>query len=106
MKIDGKRILVDPVFSGNASPFSFSVKAFKGTDPYTTADIPEIDYLFISHDHWDHLDYETIMKLKPKIRKVICGLGVGEDFEYWGFDRNSITEIGKTFGPIEINKSE
>lgn len=93
MQIDGKRILVDPVFSGNASPFSFSVKAFKGTDVYTTADIPEIDYLFISHDHWDHLDYETIMELKPKIRKVICGLGVGEDFEYWGFDRNSITEM-------------
>jgi len=93
MQIDGKRILVDPVFSGNASPFSFSVKAFKGTDAYTTADIPEIDYLFISHDHWDHLDYETIMELKPKIRKVICGLGVGEDFEYWGFDKHSITEM-------------
>jgi len=93
IQIDGKRILVDPVLSGNASPFSFSVKAFKGTDPYTSADIPEIDYLFISHDHWDHLDYETIMELKPKIKKVICGLGVGEDFEYWGFDKNSIIEM-------------
>ena len=93
IQIDGKRILVDPVLSGNASPFSFSIKAFKGTDPYSTADIPEIDYLFISHDHWDHLDYETVMELKPKIRKVICGLGVGEDFEYWGFDKNSIIEM-------------
>ncbi len=93
MQIDGKRILVDPVLSGNASPFSFSVKAFKGADPYSTADIPEINYLFISHDHWDHLDYQTIVVLKPKIKKVICGLGVGEDFEYWGFDTNSITEM-------------
>ena len=93
MQIDGKRILVDPVFSGNASPFSFSMKAFNGTDVYTADEIPDIDYLFISHDHWDHLDYETILKLKTKIKKVICGLGVGEDFEYWGFDKNSIIEM-------------
>lgn len=93
IQIDGKRILVDPVLSGAASPFSFSIKAFKGADRYTTDDIPEIDYLFISHDHWDHLDYETVMKLKPKIKKIICGLGVGEDFEYWGFEKNSIIEM-------------
>jgi len=93
IQIDGKRILVDPVLSGYASPFSFSVKAFKGADSYKAEDIPDIDYLFISHDHWDHLDYGTIMKLKPRIGKVICGLGVGEDFEYWGFDKNSIIEM-------------
>jgi L-ascorbate metabolism protein UlaG (beta-lactamase superfamily) len=93
MQLEGKRILVDPVLSGYASPFSFSVKAFKGANTYLADDIPEIDYLFISHDHWDHLDYETIMKLKPKIKKVVCGLGVGEDFEYWGFDKNSIVEM-------------
>ncbi len=86
IQVDGKKILVDPVFSGHASPFSFSVKAFKGTDRYSAADIPEIDYLIITHDHWDHLDYETMIGFKPKIRKVICGLGVGENFERWGFD--------------------
>jgi L-ascorbate metabolism protein UlaG (beta-lactamase superfamily) len=93
MQIEGKKILVDPVLSGHASPFTFSIKAFKGTNIYTTDDIPEIDYLFISHDHLDHLDYKTIKELKPKIKKVICGLGVGEDFEYWGFDKNSIIEM-------------
>lgn len=93
IQIDGKRILVDPVFSGHASPFSFSVKAFKGADQYTPDDIPEIDYLFISHDHWDHLDYETILKLKPKIKKVICGLGIAEDFEFWDFDKSIIHEL-------------
>ena len=60
IQIDGKKILVDPVFSGNASPFSFITKAFEGTDLYTTDDIPELDYLIISHDHWDHLDFETV----------------------------------------------
>jgi len=92
MQIDGKKILADPVLSGAASPVSATTKAFKGTDIYTTDDIPEIDFLFISHDHWDHLDYKTILKLKPKIKKVICGLGTGQHFEYWGFDKNNIIE--------------
>ena len=92
MQVDGKKILVDPVFSGAASPVSFNIKAFKGTDIYTTEDIPEIDFLFISHDHWDHLDYETVLKLKPKIKKIICALGVGQHLELWGFDKNNITE--------------
>jgi len=93
IQLDGKRILVDPVFSGNASPFSFSIKAFKGTDRYSADDIPEIDYLFISHDHWDHLDYETIKQLKPKIKKVICGLGTGAHLEHWGYSNSQIVEM-------------
>ncbi len=92
LKIDGKNILVDPVLSETASPFSFTTKAFEGTSIYTPADFPEIDYLFISHDHWDHLDYKTIVQLKSKIKTVICGLGVGEHFEEWGFNPNFIIE--------------
>ena len=92
MQIEGTRILVDPVFSGSASPLPFGTKAFKGTDIYSAADIPEIDYLFITHDHWDHLDYTSIQKLKPKIKTVICGLGVGEHFEHWGYDTTIIIE--------------
>jgi len=55
LQIDGKRILVDPVLSGRASPVSFTTKAFDGTDPYSAADIPDIDFLFITHDHGDRL---------------------------------------------------
>lgn len=93
LQADGKRILVDPVLSGAASPVSFINKPFKGTDVYRPQDIPEIDYLIISHDHWDHLDYNTVMELKPRIGKVICGLGVGEHFERWGFDKSRIIEL-------------
>lgn len=92
MQIDGKRILVDPVFCGYASPFSFSTKAFMGANNYTTDDMPPIDILFISHDHWDHLDYDTIKKLEPKIKQVICGLGTGEHLEHWGYDPKKIIE--------------
>jgi L-ascorbate metabolism protein UlaG (beta-lactamase superfamily) len=92
MQVDGKTFLVDPVFSGSASPLRFTTTSFKGSDVYTTDDFPVIDYLFITHDHWDHLDYETVLRLKPNIKKIITGLGTGEHLEYWGFDKNIIIE--------------
>ena len=88
----GKRILVDPVFC-MASPVSFVNKPFKGTDIYKPDDMPDIDYLVISHDHWDHLDYHTVKRLKDRIETVICPLGVGEHFDYWGFDKDRIVEL-------------
>jgi len=92
LQIDGKRILVDPVLSGRASPVSFTTKAFDGTDPYSAADIPEIDFLFITHDHWDHLDYDTLMKMRPRVKKVICPLGVGAHLERWGYASSTVEE--------------
>lgn len=92
IQIDGKRFLVDPVLSGYASPVSFTTKAFKGADIYKPEDIPDIDYLLITHDHWDHLDFKTIKHLNPKIKLVICGLGVGEHFEHWGYGKETIIE--------------
>ena len=93
VKINGKIILVDPVFSGNAAPFSFMVHAFKGSDVYTTQDLPEIDLLLLTHDHYDHLDYKTIKELKVKIKKVCCSLGVGSHLEHWGLNPRIITEL-------------
>jgi len=92
MQIDGKRILVDPVFSGNASPIPGTVNSFEGTDIYSVNDLPPIDYLFISHDHYDHVDYETLTGLKEKVKQVICGLGIGAYFEQWGFGKQQILE--------------
>ena len=92
IQLDGVKILVDPVFSGSASPVPGTVKAFPGTDVYTPDDIPEVDYLIISHDHYDHLDYKTITALEGKIKNVICGLGVGSHFQYWGYAEEKISE--------------
>lgn len=92
MQVNGKRFLVDPVFSGNASPIPGTTKSFKGADIYSVNDLPNIDYLVISHDHYDHLDYETIIALKSKVNTVICGLGVGEHFEYWGYAPTQLIE--------------
>ncbi len=93
IQLEGKKILVDPVLSGYAAPFESMNKAFKGSDWYKADNIPDIDYLFISHDHYDHLDYETVIKLKDRIKQVICPLGVGSHFEHWGYDKERITEL-------------
>lgn len=92
LQLGGKRVLIDPVLSSYAAPVSFVNKAFAGTNEYAAEDMPEIDYLLISHDHWDHLDYPTIIALKPKVKNVVCGLGVGSYFEEWGFDTKLIHE--------------
>lgn len=92
LQIEGKTILIDPIFSNNASPLPNTVKVFDGTNIYHTQDLPQIDYLLISHDHYDHLDYETILALKDKVKTVICGLGVGAHFERWGYPKSKIIE--------------
>jgi len=92
IQLEGKRFLIDPVFSGNASPIPGTTKSFKGSDIYTVDDLPEIDYLLITHDHYDHLDYDTILKLKPKTKKIITALGVGSHLEFWGFSSDKIIE--------------
>lgn len=52
-----------------------------------------LDYLIISHDHYDHLDYKTVVALQPKVGQVVCGLGVGEHLEYWGYNPQQINEL-------------
>lgn len=93
LRINNKNFLVDPVFSGNAAPLSFMVKAFPGANTYKAADMPVIDYLLLTHDHYDHLDYKTIRQLRPKIRSVFCSMGVSSHLRYWGVDANIITEL-------------
>jgi hypothetical protein len=85
--------LVDPVFSGAASPIKATTRSFKGSDVYNVDDIPAIDYLFITHDHWDYLDYETVLKLKPKVKKIITSLGVGAHLESWGVAPEMLIEM-------------
>ncbi len=89
----GFNILVDPVFSGYASPFSFSIKAFKGADRYKPADMPVIDLLLITHNHYDHLDSSTIKALDGKIKKVVTTLGVGKQIRHLLSRQQEIIEM-------------
>ena len=93
IRINGKNILVDPVLSGYASPFSFTGKSFKGSDVYTVDDFPDIDILILTHDHYDHLDYKTVGKLESKTKAICTSSGVGSHLRYWGIDPGMISEF-------------
>ena len=94
LQINGLNILVDPVFSGRTSPVSYAgTKAFPGTNIYKADDMPRIDVLLITHDHYDHLDYETVMKLKDRVGVFVTSLGVGSHLEYWGIPADKIKEL-------------
>ena len=66
VQLGGRRLLIDPVFSTYARRSFFANRAFEGTNLYTAEDMPDIDYLLISHDHWDHLDYATQRRFGPR----------------------------------------
>lgn len=94
IEIDGKVILTDPVFSQRVSPFQFiGTKAFPYSENYTIKSLPEIDLILISHDHYDHLDYQTISKLKNTEVPFVTTLGVGAHLEQWGIQPERITEL-------------
>lgn len=92
LRLGGNSVLVDPVFSSYAAPFFFMNRAFAGDYPYAPGDMPDIDCLVISHDHWDHLDHDTLTTLRPRIKAVVCPLGVGTILEDWGFAPELIHE--------------
>lgn len=89
----GIRVLVDPVFSGHASPEKHFVTAFPGTDVFKADDFPDIDILVLTHDHYDHLDLDTILKIQGRTRKIVTALGVGAHLQSWGVDAGKITEL-------------
>jgi L-ascorbate metabolism protein UlaG (beta-lactamase superfamily) len=106
LQISGQKILVDPVFSEIASPVPFFGKAFPGSNAYAIDELPPVDCLIITHDHWDHLDHETVKNLKTK--KIICPLGVGSHFRRWKFPDGIIFEMDwedsvKIEGELEIH---
>jgi L-ascorbate metabolism protein UlaG (beta-lactamase superfamily) len=92
LQTDGVSFLVDPVLSLYGSPFKYFNKAFKGSDLFKPEDIPELDYLVITHDHFDHLDYPTVKSIKDRITKAIIPLGVGAHLEKWGYAEENLIE--------------
>lgn len=92
VQLGGKKLLIDPVFSSEAAPIPNVNRAFAGSTPYSADDMPNLDYLLITHDHWDHLDYSSAIALRPKVRYVVTGLGVGADFARWGYPGERVLE--------------
>jgi L-ascorbate metabolism protein UlaG (beta-lactamase superfamily) len=94
IKIHGKVFLTDPVLVGKrASMISFiGPKRFSYTHHIELNELPFIDVVLLSHDHYDHLDYPTMLKLKDIAKQFIVPLGVGVHLEKWGVPPSNISE--------------
>lgn len=94
LQIDELKILVDPVFSRTTSPFSMiGNTSYNGTDFIHAEDFDKIDILLITHDHYDHMDMPSLLKLKDKTTHIVTSLGVGAHLERWGVPAGKITEL-------------
>ncbi|PLX23890.1 MAG: hypothetical protein C0597_00530 [Marinilabiliales bacterium] len=102
--IYGKIIITDPVFSEAASPVSFFNKPFDFEYEYKVENLPNIDVVLISHDHYDHLDYKTIKKIDSKTKKYIVPLGVDAHLLRWGIPKKKI-EVADWGESINIEKN-
>ena len=91
LDIDGVRLLIDPVF-GNASPVPFTVNRFQPS-PIRREELPEVDAVIISHDHYDHLEMSTVKHLAGRGDKFIVPLGVGSHLRKWGCSPDQIIEL-------------
>jgi L-ascorbate metabolism protein UlaG (beta-lactamase superfamily) len=96
LSMDNKKILIDPMLGPIASPVSFvGVKRYKYSEDMSNIidEMPPIDAVFISHDHYDHLDYQSIVKLKDKVAHYFVPMGVSVHLIRWGVPKEKITEL-------------
>ncbi|MCY9874259.1 MBL fold metallo-hydrolase [Vibrio barjaei] len=93
MKLDGQLVMADPVFSDRASPVQWAgPKRFHKT-PISLEDLPQIDVVIISHDHYDHLDKASVKALVDKVNHFVVPLKVGDYLVKWGVPKNKVTEL-------------
>ena len=105
VEIDRHRVLVDPVWGERASPFaSAGPKRFHAA-PLPLDQLPEIDVVVISHDHYDHLDRETVLALGDKVPLYAVPLGVGAHLEHWGVAPERIVELD-WWGEVRVGDLE
>ena len=90
-ELGGVRFMVDPVF-GNAAPIPGIVRRFVPS-PLPREELPELDFVVISHDHYDHLEYETIRSFRDKKFPIVTSLGVGARLRSWGIPASRIIEM-------------
>ncbi|MCI4232074.1 MBL fold metallo-hydrolase [Dickeya dianthicola] len=92
LNLDDTRILIDPVFSASVSPFSFMFRRFQPPALAREA-LPDIDIILLSHDHYDHLDEQTIRAFRDTATRFIAPLKVGEHLKKWGIAAQRIQEL-------------
>ena len=93
-RISGKNILIDPMFGPDASPIGpIRTRRFSENSLNLIDDLPNLDLVLLTHDHYDHLDYASILKLKDKTEAFWVALGTRRHLEKWGVPKKNITEF-------------
>ena len=109
IEIDGFRVLTDPVWGERVSPVDWVGGQRWYEPPLRLADLPAVDVVVISHDHYDHLDHRTIAALKNRRTTFIVPLGVGAHLAFWGVPEERIVELDwwetKRVGGLEITST-
>jgi L-ascorbate metabolism protein UlaG (beta-lactamase superfamily) len=93
LEIDGVRVLTDPVWGERVSPVSWAGPRRFHRAPVAVAELPRLDAVLVSHDHYDHLDYPTIRELARRNVPFYTSLGVGAHLEAWGVPASRIVEL-------------
>jgi L-ascorbate metabolism protein UlaG (beta-lactamase superfamily) len=93
VEIDGSRILIDPFWSERASPFPWEGPKRRYPPPIALSDLPPIDVVLISHDHYDHLDYASIVAMRSWHNVFVVPLGIGAHLSRWGIPEARIVEL-------------
>jgi L-ascorbate metabolism protein UlaG (beta-lactamase superfamily) len=105
VELDGLRVLLDPVFAERVSPLPIGPRRFH-PPPIALADLPTIDAVLISHDHYDHLDMDTVRHLAARGSRFFVPLGVGAHLERWGVPPAQIEELAwweeRTLGGVRF----
>lgn len=93
LEMAGRRIVTDPAFSRRCSPFDFVGPERFATLPLALTEVPAIDVVVISHDHYDHLDMQTIQALAGRGASFVVPLGIGAHLERWGVPADRIVDL-------------
>nr|WP_235582085.1 MBL fold metallo-hydrolase [Rhizobacter sp. Root1221] len=106
LKLDGKFWLTDPVFSERASPVGFAGPKRFHAPPIALENLPDIEAVILSHDHYDHLDHDAVLALAPKVRRFLAPLGVGDRLVEWGVPAAKVEQFdwwqGVTIGNVQL----